>query len=192
MKNTFILIILISLASCQMKPDKTVSVYFDTDSLMKQQKQLLYEKKASISKWAKVQGKSSEGNVSPDSLNAWDREFQILEKININKPALQGSYEVIVYDDPNSNLKVKEYSGVVDDLEVPYLKLYYLNTPDDLRIIEASYVENNPIYHSTRNLKFIFNDFTGSSLLHKYSIKGTQKMIFKDSVNFEVKAEIKF
>lgn len=191
MKNILILFVLIGSASCQVKPDKAVSVYFDTDSLMKQQKQILYEKKASIYKRAKVEGRSSEGTVEPDSLDSWTREFQMLEKININKSALEGSYEVREYDDPHSNLKIKEYSGIEDDLEVPYLKLYYLNTPDNLRIIEAAYVENNPIYHSKRDLKFVFNDFTGSSLLHKYTIKGAQKMIFKDSVKFEIKAEVK-
>ncbi|MBL6446126.1 hypothetical protein JMN32_07395 [Fulvivirga sp. 29W222] len=191
MKNLLILMLLFCLASCQTKPDRTVSIYFDTDSLMQRQKQLLYKGNAQISKWARVNDKTSEGTIKPDSVDAWDREFQMLEKININKSALQGYYEEKEYNDPYSNLKVKEYAGLSDDLEVPYLKLYYLDTPDNIRIIEAEYVENNPVYHSKRNLKFVFNDFTGSSLLHKYSVKGIQKMIFKDSVNFEIKAEIK-
>lgn len=190
MKNIFVVIILLVMVSCQMKPDKNVSLYFDTDSLMQEQKKLLYERKAQISKKASVKGQTSKGLVKPDSIQAWDQEFQFLEKININKPALRGAYEVKEYNDPSSNLKVREYSGTKEGLEVPFLKLYYLNTPDNLRVIEAEYVEDNPIYHSRRKLKFFFDDFTGTSLIHKYAITGSQKMILKDSVRFEVKGEI--
>lgn len=191
MKYLYIPFLLFLLASCNMKSEKKLSVYFDTDSLMHAQKDLLLEKKATIDKWATLEGNTSRGTVVPDSAKAWENEFQIFEKININKPGLKGVYTIREYDDDRSNLKIREYSTKKKNVDVPFLRLYYLDTPANLRKIEAQYRENNPVYKSKRHLEMIFDDFTGVALLHKYIITGTQKMVLKDSVKFEIKAEVK-
>ena len=178
------------MASCNTNPDQKVTYYFDTDSLMHIQRKMLYEQQASIKKRAVIKGEVEEAQVHPDSLKAWEHEFQILEMININKPVLKEAYSISEYADSQSNLTVREYKAVEDDLEVPYLKIYYLRQPEALRKLEAAYVERNPIYKSERKLSFTFEDFTGASLLHRYSIDGTQKMLLMDSVNFEITGEI--
>lgn len=178
--------------SCDMKKDKTASYYYDTDSLMKQQKKLLWERGAYIEKKARINGDVETANVSPDSLQAWNNEFQIFDKMNINKPVLNGVYEITEYDDKTSNLTVREYTTEKDKVEVTRLKIYYLKDINNLRFLEARYSEDNPIYKSQRDLKITFDDFTGVPLLHKYEVTGTQKMLMKDTVQFVIQAEVKF
>lgn len=192
MRNAIIFCFAVLLISCNEKVEKSVSYYYDVDSLMVKQKQVLGEKKAAIVKWARVDSATAEATVTPDSLQAWNSNFQIFEKININKPALKGVYEVKEYDDSRSNLKIREYSSTKEGVEVPFLKLYYLQSVENLKMIEARYIEDNPIFKSQRNLKFVFDDFTGQPLLKTFSIKGSQKMLLKDRVEFEVKGEIVF
>lgn len=185
------MIIALLAAGCDVKPDKKVSYYYDTDSLLLAQKKVLLQRGAAIQKKAKVGAKNEKATIEPDSVTAWEREFQIFEKININKPGLKDVYQVKEYDDIKSNLKIRAYTSSEEDVEVPYLKIYYLNEPTNLRKIEAKYVEANPIYRSQRYLEFTFDDHTGSPLLHKYRVRGSQKMIFKDSVSFEVNGKVK-
>lgn len=192
MRNAIILCFAVLLISCNENVEKSVAYYYDVDSLMEKQKQVLGEKKAAIVKWAKVDNATAEATVTPDSLQAWNSNFQIFEKININRPALKGVYDLKEYDDPRSNLKIREYSSTKEGVEVPFLKLYYLESVENLKMIEARYIEDNPIFKAQRNLKFVFDDFTGQPLLKTFSIKGSQKMLLKDRVDFEVKGEIKF
>ncbi|ELR69778.1 hypothetical protein C900_04625 [Fulvivirga imtechensis AK7] len=190
MKYILFLLFVLALGACHVKPDKKVSYYYDTDSLLQQQKNILQQRHASILKTATIQGNKEKSTIKPDGSVSWDQEFQIFEKININKPVLRGVYDVKEYDDIRSNLKVKEYHTSEKDAEVLFLKIYYLNKPANLRKIEAKYVENNPIYRSQRHLEFLFDDHTGAPLLHQYTVRGSQKMIFKDSVLFTVTGKI--
>lgn len=190
MRHLLLAFFALSFASCHVKPDKKVAYYYDTDSLLRQQKKTLLQQQASILKNANIQGNKEQAIIKPDSTTAWDQEFQIFEKININKPVLKGVYDVKEYDDIKSNLKVKEYRASEKDVEVPFLRIYYLNEPANLRKIEAKYVENNPIYRSQRHLEFFFDDHTGSPLLRRYTVHGSQKMIFKDSVSFTIIGKI--
>lgn len=186
-----LVLVVTALAGCHQKPETDVSYYYDTDSLMVAQKEQLLERNARIIKKAQIDEKEEQGKIHPDSSDAWSREFMLFEKININKPVLKDVYEVREYDDSRSNLKVREYYSDDEGTEVPYLKIYYLGTPANLRKIEAKYVENNPIYHSQRYLTFHFDDFTGLPLLHRYVVRGSQKMIFRDSVSFSITGQLK-
>ncbi|UII22463.1 hypothetical protein [Fulvivirga ligni] len=189
MRYTALFFILL-LAACT-KPEKDVSYYYNIDSLLSTQKALLLSKGAVIKKSAMLSGDTAQAEIHPDSA-LWDKEFKIFDNININKPTLQGMYDEKVYADSNSNLQVKSYTANNDDAQVKSLKIYYLNNLNNIRKVEAEYVEDNPIYHSQRNLEFVFDDIRKEPVLREYEIYGTQKMIFKDSVNMHIKSSISF
>ncbi|MTI23133.1 hypothetical protein E1176_19040 [Fulvivirga sp. RKSG066] len=188
----FSLVLVVLGCSENSKPSKNTVYYFDIDSLLQKQHELLLTSEAKINKHAFVDGDTSTTTYLPDSAN-WKDELAFFKKMNINKPVLKDVYNTSVVDDTQSNLKIKQFipeGEDTDDLEVQYLKLYYLEDLNGLKKIEAHYKEDNPIYKSSRYFTMYFDDITGKTALKKFVVKGGQKMILKDSVVFEVSGEV--
>lgn len=183
-----VVILSIVLLSCSKlkieEPEVPAVYYYNFDSLLKAQTEALVTQKASISKKAWVDNDSSAYMYRPDS-GQWADELNILSKIDINKPVLRDAYTTKIEDDPNSNLRVKSFSAKKpQDVEVKYFKLYYLQNIENLRRIEIYYNEKNPVYKSSRDLTLLFDHVHDKILLERFEIKGGQKMIMKDSVQF--------
>ncbi len=186
--NTILIAILLS--SCLKQPENVAINYFNLDSLLVEQKAHFMLNNMQLEKWAFVDEDTSQNTYTPDSLG-WKDELAFFNKMNINKPVLQGVYKESVENDVNSNLKVKSFipqHGA--DVEVQYLKLYYLNELSNLKKIEALYLENNPIYKSERKFTLLFEEKSGSSLIDRFFVEGSQKMILKDSVKFKIEGHI--
>jgi hypothetical protein len=88
--------------------------------------------------------------------------------------------------DTRSNLLIRAFS-TSRNLPVKYVNIYYKNTPDRIRKIEAGYTESNALYHSTRILTMVFEPIRDSVVLTSYSITGGQKMVMDDSLNYDIK-----
>lgn len=173
------------------RPEDQVVYYYNLDSLLLAQKEILFEKKPTLEKWAYVDGDTSESTYEPDTTE-WKNELAFFSKMNINKPVLQDVYEINERKDDHSNLTIREYKAPESkDVEVEYFRVYYLNDILQLKKIEALYTEDNPIYKSRRNFKLEFTDTKEGARLNSFSVEGSQKMILKDSVKFKVIGQIK-
>ena len=194
MRIYLIALILLGLASCdQLKvPDQNVSYYYNIDSLVNYQKKVLSDKKASLEKWAYVDNDTSSSTYTPDTTQ-WRDELSFFNKMNINKPVLQGVYQKKVSKDENSNLTVTSYiPDQPQDVEIKYLKLYYYKSLNDLKKVEAEFEEKNPIYSSIRQFTLNFDKNSDELLLTKFEVKGGQKMILKDSIQFKIEATVQY
>lgn len=189
-KRLNIILIAIILSSCLKQSENMVVNYFNLDSMLVAQKDYLLQNKMRLDKWAFVDTDTAQNTYTPDSLG-WKDELAFFNKMNINKPVLQGVYKESVENDINSNLKVKSFipqQGA--DVEVQYLKLYYLKELNDLKKIEALYLENNPIYKSQRKFTLLFEEKSGQAVIDRFFVEGSQKMILKDSVKFKIEGNI--
>jgi len=177
MKNLLIVCFLLALVSCSTmdSPEKQVVYYYNIDSLVNHQKEILYRQNASIEKSAVVDGDTSDNSYTPDSAG-WNNELRFFNKMNINKPVLEGIYKKEIGKDINSNLTVASYIPEnEEDVEVKYLKLYYYKNLKNLKKIESVFQEKNPIYTSTRNFVMHFEDLEGKRIAVQIGTTGAEQ-----------------
>ncbi|HEY5747481.1 MAG TPA: hypothetical protein VIU12_15485 [Chryseolinea sp.] len=199
MRPIVCVLLVATLFSCQTGKNKPVALY-NADSLITTQVAYLSEHKARLHKIAKLGAKESETTTAPDGVHNWENELDIFRQLeSVNKPMNRGNYAVEKSADSKSNLQVKTFRSRASEndprtrkqilgMPVKYLKIYYQNTPDNLRKIEAEYDESNTLYTGSRFLKMEFQQVYNKTVLTSYSITGGQKMFMGDSVSYNISA----
>lgn len=185
----YILVLLVTvLLSCE--SEKPPAMFYPIDSLVADQIAHLAEINARLFKETLLSGKTDTITYTPSD-TAWRKELDIFSKLNeINKPVNKTSYEVSDgLLDPGSNLTVKAFTAL-KDLPIVYLKIYYQGTLSKPRKIEALYDEGNVLYKSTRELSMHFQQVDNETVLTSYSVRGGQKLVFGDSVNFIISGKV--
>jgi hypothetical protein len=188
------------LASCG-NQEKQKAIFYPMDSLIDHQILHLKKSKASLKKTATLDGKADTKMITPATSSdtiPWVHELAVFREINlINKPA--NAKEYIVDDgvtDPRSNLKVKAFtsrkdsSGSNENLQVKYLRIYYHDSIDKVRRIEAEMDIRTSLYESARFLEMEFQDINDTVVLTGYTVSGGQKINFGDTVEYKVQSVI--
>ncbi|MTI41065.1 hypothetical protein [Fulvivirga lutimaris] len=186
----FILLAVVSLSCGDLKP-KEVDLYYNIQSLMVEQAAALTADKVELQKFAIVNGDSSTSAFVPDSLG-WADEFQIIMDADINKPALRGQYSISEGDDENSNLKILAYTANSETLPIQSFKVFYLDKVENLKRIEVRMKESNSIFQASKNIILDLDDIKNQNRITHYSIKGFQKMLLQDRVDFNVRCSLKY
>lgn len=176
------------LASCS-APDKiTPGQFFDIDSLVTKQVELLSEGKFKLQKKVVIGVSNEQAALTPDSLQ-WSSELDVFRQLAIaGRPTNRDKYEISDIEDTRSNLRIRSYAA--EKTPVPELKIYYLNGIGDVRKIEATYYESNLLYTSQRNLELEFEGGNARGLIRQYKVEGYQKIIMSDSVHFLIEANV--
>ena len=189
-KTASIIFILLGLSACN--SNKTETVFYPIDSLVSAQVVALSESHAVLRKEAILGSASDTATAIPDSLG-WSEELGIFRQLDvINRPVNMGTYRIFDDEiDPGSNLTIKEFVSTGDQ-PVQYLRIYYDQSIDRPRKIEALYHEENALYSSTRELAMEFQQVDKKIVLISYSILGSQKMVFEDSITFAVRGKVQF
>lgn len=161
------------------------------DSVWQAQVKTLTDVKAELTKEVRMNGATqSITSVIDDSL-AWANELEIFQQISsINKPGNRSYYKETILDDEFSNLTIRRLF-TKEALIVKEVRIYYLNSPNNIRKIEAFTSERNSLYKSARNLSLNFSELNNKTLLTSYSIEGGQHMILGDSVQFDIHSTIR-
>lgn len=186
----FVLLITITFSGCQKQTVKTASL-FNVDSVLAHQAELLSRKHAILTKQVALHGKESETVLENLDSATWREELRIFENIeSINKSVNKEAYSVVDrIGNVNNNLLTKSIS-TEQPLAVKLLQLHYLKSPDHLRHISAEVEHRNWMYSSSRLLDLNFQDIAQDILLVGYRIRGSQKVLLRDSVVFDIKATI--
>jgi hypothetical protein len=194
LKPIVCVLLLATLFSCENGNKKTVALY-NADSLITTQVAYLSEHKARLHKVTTLGDKESEAATVPVGVKDWENELDIFRQLaSVNKPVNRRLYAVETSSDAKSNLEVKSFIGKPEDgkkeveMPVKYLKIFYQNTPDNIRKIEAQYDESNALYAGSRFLKMEFQQLYNKTVLTSYSITGGQKMFMGDSVRYNISA----
>lgn len=182
----FILIVLLS--ACNKQNEKNDKAYFDFDSLVNAQVDVLGKHHSTLNKSVLLDGKTDQSAHATDS-SLLAQELDVFRQLDlINKPLYRNSYEVIDGEkDTQSNLSVRKYKAKTPT-PVAFVNFYYHNHFAQIKKIEAVYEETNSLYATKRQLQLEFDDSTGTMMLSKYSLVGIQKMILSDSVKFSIEA----
>ncbi len=187
-----VLLLFVGLVSSCQKQKVTMKRYLDMDSLVNAQVNYLSHSKSSLKKDATIGDKTSSSTTLLDS-TGWSHELDVFRQLDlINRPIYRDVYKVKDgVKDSKSNLMVRSYEAPTDS-PVPYLRLYYQDTPTRLKKLEALYQETNSLYGSHRKLEMHFDELNGKSYLKGYRIEGNQKMILSDSVHYTIHSEVVF
>jgi hypothetical protein len=182
----FIVWIVVVLSSCETtRRDK--KYYYPLDSILTEQVQYLMLSHATLSKKASIDGKEEATFFVPKDTTRWKYELDVFAELNdINKPANVGKYHTKKgLKDSNSNLLIYTIEST-ETLPVVFLKVYYLDNLSNIRKIEGLYREESSLLQSSRHLSMEFEKINNKIVLTSYSIKGGQKMLLGDSVQFTV------
>lgn len=184
-----LLLILLSLGSCQSR--KQPPAFYPIDSLLTRQIRHLTAIHATLWKSATLSGKTDTIRYIPGDTLGWIKELDVFRKLDIiNKPVNKDNYRI---DDglldPGSNLTVKSFEST-EDVPVVYLRVYYQGTMRKPRKIEALYRESNVLFSSSRLLSIEFQQIENNTVLTSYEIRGGQRMVMGDSVEFHISGKI--
>lgn len=182
-----IFMLMLGVACTEMKPPKKVNYYYNLDSLLDHQAQLLTPHR--LIKTAYVDDDTASVSLQGDS-TLWNDELAIFRGANINKPAYEGMYTTQVVEDSLSNLHIKTFTATTQDLEVRNLHLFYLRDLNNLRKVKALIREKNPIYKSGKSVTLTLDELRDELIITGYTIEGYQKMILQDSVAFIIKGAV--
>jgi hypothetical protein len=184
MQRLIVLILIGSLVSCS--NDKKTKALYPVDSLLQAQANYLSARKAHLKKVVFLGGKEEEISLAPKDIIAWRNELEIFTALDvINKPINRSYYSIEDLSDSRSNLKVKAFT-TTEDLPVRYIKIYYYQSPNKLRRLEAQFKESNSLYTSLRDLTMDFQQFGDTIVLTSYNIAGGQKMLLDDTVQYHI------
>ena len=175
--------------SCRQANLKYDKPYFDFDSLVNVQISYFANQKDSVFKVASVDDKEGKSSFLADSAQL-AHEWDVFRQLDvINKPTYKGHYIVTEEKDSKSNLTVRRYTCDIKS-SVPVVRFYFQNQFSNLKRIESQYIEQNALYYTTRELMLSLEGTQGQIYVSDYAIKGVQKMILSDSVQFSIHAYI--
>lgn len=191
-KNNLLIVLPLLLAACGRPSSKKQATLYPVDSLIVSQALMLEASHARLEKEAFVNNREDNASISPNDSAAWWQELDVFLELNaMNNPTARDAYTVEDgLRDSSSNLTIKAFTCTDPDLPIAYLRVYYHESLNDVRKIEAKYVENNLLLKSKRILTMEFQDVYNKRMLHSYSIIGGQKLFLADTVQFKLTGRI--
>ncbi|MEM9833302.1 MAG: hypothetical protein AAF944_21905 [Bacteroidota bacterium] len=196
MRHLLIIFLLLPLISCdytaKVSSDLDQEPYFDLPSLVKQQLAHLDSLQPSVEVTAIIDGQQEVETVQKNSTD-WAETLKLFSDANINRPVLQDQYQVKDSTDQATGWQVRIYHArQPDDVEIPYMAVYYQKSLNDVRKIETVFHEKNILYRTERRMEMLLENTRVGSLLTEYQSSGSQKMLFRDSVNYSVIARLRY
>jgi hypothetical protein len=178
--------------SCQEKARMNQPVrtaIFSVKTLIDEQVKELKSWNFTIDKTTLINGKKEEIFFNPDTA-FWTKEFEIFATADIGKPSMRDRF--ILQESDSSGYHYVKYEAVDPDINGTRSLLLCLDSAGTLKGITILHQEDNFIYQSNRILRMNFSRdlLPHGNLLTMYSIKGYQKIIFRDPVNYEIEAKV--
>jgi hypothetical protein len=191
LKNSFSLLLVGFLFSSCVRSNTQTEKLYPIDSLIRAQVYYLSNAKAELIKQAYINDIDDDSTYSPADTTAWFHELDIFSELNsINKPINRDNYEVKDgLRDSQSNLTILLIS-TTKKVPIQFVKIYYHNSLNNIKKIEASNQEQNALLTSNRQLRMEFQDVYNQAILSAYTIEGGHKMFLGDSVRFAIKGKI--
>ena len=178
--------IILLMVSCSGKEQKKVDKYFSIPEFIDQQVEILAENQNQLLKTVSF-GDSSE-TTSIDSLSheQWVKELRIFKEHDINKPVLIDAYLTQETDRLGertiSYRRIDSADSGILDMEIVY------DSAQQVTDWRSRFKEENLLYCNFRELVLSTNE---AGILESYLIKGYHKLIFKDTVHYQLNVEIK-
>lgn len=165
-------------SSCQKLKPESVNIpeYPDYAALMVEQVELLQNSRAK--KEVRLEGKSEIRVLDMDSAN-WATELSFLKEINPNQPEYVGAFEKSGDELSQTLTLAAGENGALKQTTFSRNDNGFIN-------ISAIFHEDKDVYVHHRDIEMHFKD----GVLNALQIDGYQKMMFKDTVRFQIKLAI--
>ena len=175
----------VALSSCESSSSaKKISAYFDVAELFLSQAILI--KNVSFEKSASIDSLIETKTLKFDSLE-WTKELSMFINMDINKAVLVGAFsEEKTNSSDGSSVLYKKKPEV--ESGVQWMKLDY-DSQGNVVAFSGRFEEENALYQNSRELSATFATQNGMSTLESYSIRGFQKILMKDTVNYQIEAK---
>ncbi len=114
----------------------------------------------------------------------WTKELQIFQQADIDKPALRGQYLVDSAATPDGGMRrtYRRRPGVSHPVE----QLTVISQGSQVQQLRAVVAQDNPLVYSAKRLEL--NCQNGQ--LTTYRVRGVQKLILFDSVQYAVQGRV--
>jgi len=189
----FILIILFCLPACSSKKaeENKITAYYDLKGLLDQQLLVLSKEKPQLQKGVFLDGERDSKLLQVDQ-KTWRNELDAFYNVDINKKDLVGQYHTKTGEE--EGLKWLRYiASDPEKVAVNQLTIYYIDNPKLPSRIEIFTGKNNQLYSLQKSLELQFEGETSEDLrLTSYEIGASQKVVLQDSMQFEVKGQLRY
>ncbi|RSK42591.1 hypothetical protein [Hymenobacter perfusus] len=190
-KSTRVLVAgLLALAACgpgdtarvRPNPANQKPAYFNLLALLNEQSTLLNRRQPSVEKQVLLRDGNQEITRVPKT--DWEKELQIFQQADINKPALRGLYAV---DSATlTSGAVRRTYRRLPGTDHPVEQLTVVSQGTKVQTITANVAQDNPLVYSAKTLEMSYRQ----GQLAIYRVTGVQKLILFDSVRYAVQAKV--
>lgn len=177
---------LVLLSACAPENNKSIDRYFDLQEFLDRQVSDLDLRKASLVKTSKFGDSTESIEISGLDSSQWQKELRIFREHDINKPVLIDAYQTdeSVTDHGHQITSYKlidtSASGVLN-MEVVF------DSTEQVSSWKSDFQEQNLLYCNFREVSLT----TGADgVLNGYLIQGYHKLMFNDTVYYQLKASI--
>ncbi|MEQ9373571.1 MAG: hypothetical protein RIG68_00190 [Imperialibacter sp.] len=175
----------LALSGCESSSSATkITAYFDVAGLFTSQADRIvgtsFEKSASIDSLTETK------TLKFDSLE-WTKELSMFINMDINKAVLVGAFSEEKANLSNGSSVLYKKKPEVES-GVQWMKLEY-DSQGNVVAFSGRFEEENALYQNSRELFATFAAQNGVSTLESYSIKGFQKILMKDTVNYQIESK---
>jgi len=148
--------------------------FVDLDSLIKSQVKLLNGKK--LEKRVSIKGKEEKLLLVPDSTDIAS-DLKVFLDLNLDQAKYNGEYDIT----KSGNITIFQRNGKKGPQKVTVTR----NETSQITTLEGQHNETNMVFDSSRKYLLQFDSSTSS--IRSYQFSGYQKLIFNDTVFFDIK-----
>lgn len=180
MREAFLLLLALVLLGCAKNKQSAIGpkAYYDLDSLLDAQIEMLSEEDVLLRKSVEMDGKQEQNEKKLDSAG-WGKEFLIIRDFDLNKPNNVGAYST---EKSNGDIKYT----LTANIDAPVKAFDVIKKEGNLSQITSNYFEDKSIYQHRRKMTLKFDN----GLLRNYEVRGFQKMILKDTIKYIISGEV--
>jgi hypothetical protein len=168
--------LLILMVACSPAEEKKRNFYFDTEDFTHQLVSQMVG--STIEKKVSHNNKFESFKLDATDTSFWERELQVLKACNLNKSAFLGNYDTLSQSNQTRYLALNPKYPVKE-------MLITKGNDGKLESIKVDFIRKTLLFWVKRKLEYRFRD----ARLYYYQVNTTKKVIFMDSLKFEIEGK---
>ncbi|WP_187262266.1 hypothetical protein [Pontibacter beigongshangensis] len=188
-KTILILGSLVAMVACERPAAPTsasAAASYNLTAYLEQQTARLQKEQPMVLKSVTTQKQQTE-TIETTNLD-WTDELAIFRDVDLSRPALREFYTETSTELPNGHTQVLYTKSETSAAPVQYLQLH-LSPSQKLQRLEALVLDENILFYSRRKV-VLTTDPQENGNISSYRIEGTQKLIFSDSLHYNIIANL--